>query len=42
MFLSLNTEITGLLKYSATHDPIEKWPRVVQLAWALYDSEGES
>ena len=39
MLLFLDTETTGLPKYSAT-DPIEKWPRVVQLAWSLYDAEG--
>jgi DNA polymerase III epsilon subunit-like protein len=39
MFLFLDTETTGLPKYSAT-DPVEKWPRVVQLAWSLYDSDG--
>ena len=39
MLLFLDTETTGLPKYSAT-DPIEKWPRVVQLAWSLYDSDG--
>ncbi len=41
MFLFLDTETTGLPKYSATNDPVEKWPRVVQLAWSLYDSEGQ-
>ena len=39
MLLFVDTETTGLPKYSATND-IEKWPRVVQLAWSLYDSEG--
>jgi len=39
MILFLDTETTGLPKYSAT-DPTEKWPRVVQLAWSLYDNEG--
>lgn len=39
MLLFLDTETTGLPRYSAT-DPTEKWPRVVQLAWALYDDEG--
>lgn len=39
MLLLLDTETTGLPKYSAT-DPKEKWPRVVQLAWSLYDTEG--
>ncbi|WP_292425968.1 3'-5' exonuclease, partial [Methanoregula sp.] len=40
MFLFLDTETTGLPKYSATNNPVEKWPRVVQLAWSLYDSDG--
>jgi DNA polymerase III epsilon subunit-like protein len=40
MFLFLDTETTVLPKYSATNDPIEKWPRVVQLAWSLYSSDG--
>jgi len=39
MLLFLDTETTGLPRYSAT-DPTEKWPRVVQLAWSLYDREG--
>ncbi len=38
MLLFLDTETTGLPK-SAT-DPIEKWPRIVQLAWSLYDNDG--
>jgi hypothetical protein len=36
----LDTETTGLPKYSAT-DPVEKWPRVVQLAWSLYSGDGD-
>lgn len=39
MLLFFDTETTGLPIYSAT-DPTEKWPRVVQLAWSLYDTEG--
>jgi DNA polymerase III epsilon subunit-like protein len=39
MLLFLDTETTGLPKYSAT-TPTEKWPRVVQLAWSLYDTDG--
>ncbi|MGA2121503.1 MAG: 3'-5' exonuclease [Methanoregula sp.] len=39
MLLFFDTETTGLPKYSATND-IEKWPRVVQLAWSLYDNDG--
>ena len=40
MLLFLDTETTGLPKYSAT-DPVVKLPRVVQLAWSLYSSDGE-
>lgn len=39
MFLFFDTETTSLPKYSATN-PIEKWPRVVQLAWSLYETDG--
>ncbi len=39
MLLFVDTETTGLPKYSATND-MEKWPRVVQLAWSLYDIDG--
>ena len=39
MLLFLDTETTGLPKYYAT-DATKKWPRVVQLAWSLYDMEG--
>ena len=39
MLLFIDTETTGLPKYYATND-IEKWPRIVQLAWSLYDSDG--
>jgi|SRR5208283_1087902 len=39
MLLFIDTETTGLPKYSATTDT-EKWPRVVQLAWSLYDTKG--
>jgi DNA polymerase III subunit epsilon len=39
MLLFFDTETTGLPKYSAETD-IVKWPRVVQLAWSLYDKEG--
>jgi DNA polymerase III subunit epsilon len=39
MLLFIDTETTGLPRYSATSDT-EKWPRIVQLAWSLYDREG--
>lgn len=38
MYLFIDTETTGLPK-SASND-IEKWPRIVQLAWSLYDNDG--
>ena len=39
MLLFIDTETTGLPKYYATNDT-EKWPRIVQLAWSLYDADG--
>ncbi|MGB7992555.1 exonuclease domain-containing protein [Methanoregula sp.] len=39
MLLFVDTETSGLPNYSATAD-FEKWPRVVQLAWSLYDNDG--
>jgi DNA polymerase III subunit epsilon len=39
MLLFVDTETTGLPKSSASSD-LEKWPRIVQLAWALYDTDG--
>jgi DNA polymerase-3 subunit epsilon len=39
MLLFVDTETTGLPKYLETND-MEKWPRVVQLAWSLYDNDG--
>lgn len=39
MLLFIDTETTGLPKYNATTDT-EKWPRIVQLAWSLYDNDG--
>ncbi|MDD1693440.1 MAG: 3'-5' exonuclease [Methanoregula sp.] len=38
MFLFFDTETTGL-PGSSSND-FEKWPRVVQLAWSLYDHDG--
>ena len=38
MLLFIDTETTGLPK-SASND-FEKWPRIVQLAWSLYDIDG--
>jgi DNA polymerase III epsilon subunit-like protein len=38
MLLFIDTETTGLPKPSS--DDFEKWPRIVQLAWSLYDNDG--
>lgn len=38
MFLVFDTETTGLpLDYNAPMTKVDNWPRVIQLAWALYD-----
>ena len=39
MLLFLDTETTGLPRYYIT-EPAKRWPRVVQLAWSLYDTDG--
>jgi DNA polymerase III subunit epsilon len=39
MLLFIDTETTGLPRYSAT-DERDRWPRIVQLAWSLYDTDG--
>jgi DNA polymerase III epsilon subunit-like protein len=38
MLLFIDTETTGLPK--PVSKDIEKWPRIVQLAWSLYDNDG--
>jgi DNA polymerase III epsilon subunit-like protein len=38
MLLFIDTETTGLPKPAS--DDFERWPRVVQLAWSLYDQDG--
>jgi DNA polymerase III epsilon subunit-like protein len=38
MLLFIDTETTGLPK--PVSNDIEKWPRIVQLAWSLYDTDG--
>lgn len=38
MLLFLDTETTGLPRSGGS--AFEKWPRVVQLAWAVYDRDG--
>ncbi len=41
MFLIFDTETTGLPKnYKGLPSDLQNWPRVVQLAWQLYDGEG--
>ena len=41
MYLVFDTETTGLPKnYQAPLDDFSNWPRLVQLAWNLYDAEG--
>lgn len=41
MYLFFDTETTGLPKnYQAPLDDFLNWPRIVQLAWSLYDAEG--
>jgi DNA polymerase III epsilon subunit-like protein len=41
MYLVFDTETTGLPKnYQAPLDDFSNWPRMVQLAWSLYDADG--
>lgn len=41
MYLFFDTETTGLPKnYQAPLDNFLNWPRIVQIAWSLYDAEG--
>jgi DNA polymerase III epsilon subunit-like protein len=41
MFLFFDTETTGLPRdWSAPVDDLNNWPRLVQLAWLLYDEDG--
>lgn len=41
MYLFFDTETTGLPKsWKAPVTQLHNWPRLVQLAWALYDNEG--
>jgi len=41
MYLVFDTETTGLPKnYQAPLDDFSNWPRMVQLAWSIYDAEG--
>ena len=42
MFLIFDTETTGLPKdWNAPITDLDNWPRVVQLAWQIHDSEGK-
>ncbi|MGI6373743.1 MAG: exonuclease domain-containing protein [Patescibacteria group bacterium] len=42
MYLIFDTETTGLPKnYRAPLSDFDNWPRLVQLAWELYDFDGE-
>jgi DNA polymerase III subunit epsilon len=42
MYLFFDTETTGLPKnYKAPATDIDNWPRMVQLAWHIYNSQGE-
>ena len=37
-FVAFDTETTGLPKeYDAPYTDIDNWPRLVQLAWIVYD-----
>jgi DNA polymerase III subunit epsilon len=41
VYLFIDSETTGLPKsWSASIEEIDNWPRIVQLAWAIYDVEG--
>jgi DNA polymerase III epsilon subunit-like protein len=43
MYLVFDTETTGLPRnYQAPLDDFSNWPRIVQLAWNLYDADGVS
>lgn len=42
MYLIFDTETTGLpLNYKAPASNTDNWPRMVQIAWQLYDKNGE-
>lgn len=42
MILVLDTETTGLpVNYKAPVSDVENWPRLVQIAWAIYSNDGE-
>ena len=42
MYLIFDTETTGLPRdFNAPLDQFNNWPRLVQLAWQIHDSEGK-
>jgi DNA polymerase III epsilon subunit-like protein len=42
MYLFFDTETTGLpANYEASFKDVDNWPRITQLAWAIYNSEGK-
>lgn len=42
MYLFFDTETTGLPQnYNAPIEDLNNWPRLVQLAWSIYDKNGE-
>ena len=42
MYLFFDTETTGLpINYNEPVEHVENWPRMVQLAWLLYNEDGE-
>lgn len=42
MYLFFDTETTGLPRnYQAPLDDFLNWPRIVQIAWSLYDADGQ-
>jgi hypothetical protein len=41
MVIVFDTETTGLPKdYKANADQVDNWPRIIQLAWALFENNG--
>lgn len=41
-FLAVDTETTGLPRdWKAGWDQVDNWPRIVQIAWVLYDANGQ-
>ena len=42
MYLFFDTETTGLPRdYNAPVHNVENWPRMVQIAWLIYDYDGQ-